>query len=145
MELELSNGKYVTVDRDKIELLSKYRWCFDGRYAVTWKTINKKKTKIYMHRLLLDYNGDLDIDHINRNKLDNRVCNLRVCKRSTNCINTDSRKDNTSGKKGVSYDKGAMLWHAYINILGKRINIGYFKKRNEAILARKSKESELWT
>lgn len=72
------------------------------------------------------------IDHIDGNGLNNRMENLREATASQNMMNTRLRSDNTSGVKGVSFDKSKGKWHAYININRKRKNIGYFDTFEEA-------------
>ena len=51
-----------------------------------------------------------EIDHINQDKADNRLINLRACTHSTNMLNRGLRADNTSGVTGVSYNKAAKKW-----------------------------------
>ena len=97
--------------------------------------INKKSYKLHRVAWLIYYGEDpqdLEIDHINRDKSDNRVSNLRLVDRSTNCFNTGISKVNTSGTKGVSYCKRDKLWIAKI----RRKCIGYFRTKEEAITAR---------
>lgn len=81
------------------------------------------------------------IDHINRNKLDNRIDNLRDVPRSLNALNSNTRSDNTSGRKGVH--KSGKRWKAAINYNTKEIIIGYFDTFEEAVNARENKEEEL--
>ena len=69
----------------------------------------------YIHRLIglhfIDNPEDKRcIDHINRDRLDNRLCNLRWATHSENSLNTGLRKDNTSGYKGVSWEKSRNKW-----------------------------------
>ena len=71
-KIKLTRGKYALVDRDNYESLNNYHWWFDGRYAVSNKMIKLKSTKIYMHRLLWG-NPKNRVDHINGDKLDNRI------------------------------------------------------------------------
>jgi hypothetical protein len=63
-----------------------------------------------------------DVDHVNRNKLDNRWENLRPATRAQNTANTSKQSNNTSGFKGVSYYKSRGKWEA--NLCRKRL--GYF-------------------
>jgi hypothetical protein len=72
------------------------------------------------------------IDHINGNKLDNRICNLRVVSKIQNAHNVGIRKHNTSGYTGVYFRKDRNSWRAKIGIDGKRISLGYYKTAEEA-------------
>lgn len=85
----------------------------------------------------------LDIDHINRDRDDNRFSNLREVSRSVNLHNSKRRCNNTSGHKGVSYDKTKSKWHAYIHKDGKRTNIGFFESKDDAVAARLDVERSL--
>ena len=76
------------------------------------------------------------VDHINRNPLDNRKCNLRVCSQQQNTINRSLRNDNTSGKSGVTFNKRIGKWQANVYISGKRHHLGYFDNKEDAITAR---------
>ena len=72
------------------------------------------------------------LDHINNNRLDNHIDNLREVTPSQNRLNTKDRKDNTSGVKGVGWHKGNNKWRARVNDGNKRIHIGYFTDLQEA-------------
>lgn len=84
-----------------------------------------------------------NIDHIDGNGLNNRWDNLRSVTRSENMRNCKQRTDNTSGVKGVSYYKQTKRWLAKItNDEGKRMNLGYFKVKQDAINARMEAEKK---
>jgi hypothetical protein len=74
------------------------------------------------------------IDHINRNKSDNRWCNLREATNSQN-INSPVKADNTSGFHGVGFDKRRQKWAARIRVAGKRIMLGRFDSAEGAFIA----------
>jgi hypothetical protein len=76
--------------------------------------------------------GKLEIDHINKNRLDNRKKNLRFCTRSENLYNKTTNKNNTSGYKGVVWDNQRRKWCASISIERRRINLGFFQNKEEA-------------
>lgn len=76
-----------------------------------------------------------NIDHINRNRSDNRISNLRSASQSENCQNTSLRSDNKSGHAGVYWCKNSQKWRAYIGVDGKRISLGYFHEKDDAIAA----------
>ena len=85
------------------------------------------------------------IDHINRNKSDNRIKNLREATYSENQQNTDKKSNNKSGYKGVAYEKVAKKWRSQISVNGKRIHIGYFNTKEEAAEAYKTTSSKLFS
>ena len=82
------------------------------------------------------YFPEHDIDHINRDRSDNRWCNLRHVSRQCNSRNCGVRTDNTSGVTGVSYYTNRRKWTASVHVLGKHIGLGYFNKKKEAVIAR---------
>lgn len=92
------------------------------------------------HRLAwLHYHGEMpvdDIDHKDRVTTHNWIENLRPATVSQNMQNTSIRVDNTSGIKGVAFDRGAGKWRAYIGIGGKSKYIGIFGTKEEARAAR---------
>ena len=67
------------------------------------------------------------VDHINGNRSDNRAANLREANRSQNNCNASRREDNSSGFKGVKWNKKQGCWHAAIQHEGKRRHLGSFK------------------
>lgn len=83
------------------------------------------------------------IDHINRDRTDNRWANLRVVKPSENIINQGIRSTNTSGIKGVSWDKKRRRWVAMITKDRKQQFLGYFDNLEAATAARRAAEAEL--
>jgi hypothetical protein len=86
-----------------------------------------------------------EIDHINGNKSDNRLCNLRVATRSQNNINrVRPPRNNTSGVRGVSYSRVYKKYEVYIGYNNKRIKLGFFKRKSDAMLARRKAEKEIY-
>lgn len=83
------------------------------------------------------------IDHINNDRLDNRIENLRWATNQENTFNSQISKNNTSGIKGVSYNKRDKKWIARITINGKVIHIGSFLNKEDAIKARLKKSIEI--
>jgi len=80
------------------------------------------------------------IDHINGETSDNRVENLRDVDSSGNSKNAKLRTDSTSGVPGVSFYKRSKKWWAYINSNGKRVSLGHYINKKDAIEARKAAE-----
>lgn len=84
------------------------------------------------------------IDHINGNRADNRIANLRLVTKVKNSRNLKIRISNTSGYPGVFLIKATGKWRAYIgNGCGKYISLGRYNTREEAIAARKQAEKKL--
>ena len=79
-----------------------------------------------------------EIDHINHNSADNRLANLRLADSTQNKWNIRRHGRNTSGHKGVDYDKRTNRWVARISVYKKRIHFGKFVTKEEAIAAREA-------
>lgn len=112
--------------------------------------INIDGKKYYLHRLAFLYeNGyfpEGEIDHINQDSLDNRFCNLREVSRQCNLRNVSNQKNNTSGVKGVSFDKNNKKWLAQITINYANKNLGYHSDLTEAVATRLAAEqAENWS
>lgn len=100
----------------------------------------------YIHRLVYIYHhGNIEgqIDHIDGNKLNNNISNLRMVCPSQNSWNEKIRKTNTSGVKGVYFNKRLQKWHARVGFNSKELHVGYFDRIEDAEKAVKSKREQL--
>ena len=79
------------------------------------------KTGIYLHRFIMNANDEIEVDHIFHNPLDNRRNNLRFATSTQQKFNTKLRSDNTSGHRGIYWDKERSKWHVNISNRGTRI------------------------
>lgn len=82
------------------------------------------------------------IDHIDRNRSNDKFSNLREVDPRENVINRGIPKNNTSGVIGVTWYKNLKKWCAQIEINNKNNNLGYFKEKSDAVLARYNAEKE---
>lgn len=76
-----------------------------------------------------------DLDHKNLNKADNRITNLRECDDSTNQANCTMRPTNTSGRKGVTWNRKCGKWQAGIKRQGRSVHLGLFVDLDDAAAA----------
>lgn len=129
-EITLTRGYVALVDYEDFEELSKFKWYANTEgYAVRNKYAGfKTQQSIKMHRVILSLlKGDGKyVDHINGNVRDNRKSNLRICTQAENMKNQKIRSTNTSGFKGVSWNKQFKKFCAYIYTNGKRTHLGYY-------------------
>lgn len=138
--ISVKNNNVVIIDLDNIDLI-KHRHI--AIYKNGYAYIYKNNTCIPLHRIILNHIDKDDIDHINHNKLDNRKINLRICSRSENMHNTDLRRDNTTGYKGVykiTKSPNKIKYAAQITINKKRICLGNYDSLEKAIMARRVAE-----
>lgn len=107
-----------------------------SKYTNGYVGIRVGKQRYSAHRLAWFYvyghwpNGD--IDHINMVRDDNRIANLREATVSQNMANISTPKHNSSGYKGVYYDKHNCKWVANIQVDGKRRYLGRFSDKEDA-------------
>lgn len=107
--------------------------------------LNLNNKTFYGHRIAWLYCFGFipdEIDHINGIKSDNKISNLRIVDRKENTRNFPRRKNNTSGVTGVHFLKRESIWIAYIEDSYKRIYLGRFSSKEEAVKSRKKAEIE---
>lgn len=115
-----------------------------GHCANGYRQVRLSREVMYKHRAIwLSVHGELPthgIDHIDGNKLNNRIDNLRDVPIGENLKNKRKQKNNTSGVTGVgilSLKDGEVAYSAAISHNGKRYFLGRFSTLRKAILARK--------
>lgn len=146
MKLYLSGkrGKdlYTLIDDEDYDLVKNFSWSLSTKgYAQAYvpkKYRDKYKIEmIHMQKLLMfdKIKEGTFVDHINRNKLDNRKCNLRIVSMSENNQNRgkiyfNNENKITSKYKGVFWDR--TRWRAAITVHGKKIYLGSYQEEEQA-------------
>lgn len=125
---------YVIVDAEDVAAVSKWRWTLgDTGYAYRSSKIDDRRTNVLLHREILGLiHGDgIEVDHIDRCKLNCRRGNLRTLPHGGNQQNLPAR-GGSSQYRGVSWSKRQGQWHAYIRVRGKQTHLGYYATETEA-------------
>lgn len=141
-----NTNKEFYFDLEDYDIIKNYHWAEKGNegYVVTKVWDNNKPSSVFMHRLILQENGfniiGYDVDHINHITYDNKKENLRVCEHYQNIVATKTYSNNTSGRKGVYWDKGKNKWAVYITVNKKTKFIGRYENFNDAVKAREEAE-----
>jgi hypothetical protein len=135
--------KRIPKDLDGNEFGKKYGFLHLKGYIRTSVKCGNKHYKFPLHRLVWIYHfgempDGLQIDHINHNRADNNISNLRLVTPKENLMNKSLYKKNISGQTGVK--KQGNSWESQININGKLKCLGSFKNLEDAIKARKEAE-----
>ena len=136
MNIRFSKDKYTLIDDedyDKVKDLCLYS---SGKSGYVKFKHNGKA--MFLHRFLLglEKDGKYLVDHKNGDKLDNRKANLRLCTKPENAHNIRKlSQHNSSGYKGVFFDKCGDRWRAKIQYMGKSIFLGSFKSVLDAAKA----------
>lgn len=134
--IRLTQDKSAIVDDESYEYLSQFKW--QARYDRTtgkWYAARQVRRKfIYMHREILNAPDGLHVDHINGDTLNNRERNLRLATSAQNAWNRDKNRNNTTGYKGVTREKGRRKVRAQITVNGKHMHLGWFDDPREAAL-----------
>jgi len=111
--------------------LDKHKWSVHpSGYAVS----DVDGQRVSLHQLVVGYYDKTKyvIDHINGDPKDNRRSNLRVCTQQQNIWNSRSKANTSSKYKGVGWNKQGKKWEAFINIDGKKKNLGLYKSEKTA-------------
>ena len=128
------SGKYINLETNCI-----------NRSGYVVISINGKNYLAHRLAWILYYGSledDMEIDHINHVRHDNRVANLRKVSKKINSRNTSLGSSNRSGILGVCWDNTKMRWRAFITVDGVRKGLGYFKDMSEAVMVRKEAEKD---
>jgi len=142
--IELTQGYAAIVDDEDYEMLSKHKWCVFRKPRTTYARTWLGGKNVSMHRLILDAPPGEQVDHINGDGLDNRRHNIRLCTIIQNSHNHKTYQTNTSGYKGVSWNKQRSKWRAMIMCDGKSVWLGYFADLLRAAQAYDAKAKELY-
>jgi hypothetical protein len=135
-----SNGDEILVDEDKYLELIKYTWCVEKITGYAQK--RNSNSCIRMHIYLMNPPDGKIVDHINNNKLDNRLCNLRICNKSLNAHNRTKKENTLTNYIGVRISGNK--FYGQIQKEGKKYYLGRFKTQKEAALAYNKKALELY-
>lgn len=133
--IRLNGGSIsVLIDKEDLPLFETRTWFFNGRYVCSVTRKNEgKRTAILLHRFLTNCPDGMIVDHINRDPLNNTQANLRVCSRRQNARNcVILRKNNTSGYKGICFNKLRKKWQVNLKVNNRQTTIGYFESKEEA-------------
>lgn len=132
-------------DIEDLALIESRSWYQDkDGYLVSSYFFNGRRRFVRFHRIVIKAKEGQFVDHINKNRADNRKHNLRCCRRAENDRNRGTYSTNTSGVTGVYFDKQRNKWVASISFNKKRTLIGRFATKEDAIQARLEKEAELF-
>jgi hypothetical protein len=122
--LKIGNAEIILDKRDlKIDLSALWIDC-EG-----YVRLGRKKR---LHRIIINAPPDMDVDHRNRNPLDNRRSNLRICTPAQNARNRPKPKNNTTGEKGVDYQKRQKSYRARIMADNQSYYLGNFDNPSAA-------------
>lgn len=134
--IPLTQGKIALVDDEDYErVMSLGPWAAVNKDGQWYAYANRRPGTLKMHRVIMDPPADRDVDHEDRDGLNNVRSNLRVATRTQNNGNAGVRNDNTSGFKGVVRDNSRGCWKAQIGVKGKARFIGRFADPAEAAMA----------
>ncbi len=132
--LPLSKNTHAIIDETDVDL-DDFKWSNNGNnYAAR---NGSDRSRIYLHRVILqriigrDMLPGEEVDHINRNKLDNRRSNLRISSRSQNGSNRALQSNNTSKYRGV-WQNEIGKWRADIKVRGHKICLGTYDTPEDA-------------
>lgn len=142
--LYIGRAKFL-FDLEDLPLIENRSWYVDkDGYLVSCYYYAGTRRFVRFHRIVMEAQAQEFVDHINKNRADNRKKNLRRCNRSENDRNRGLYSTNTSGVAGVFFDKKRGKWVANITYNSKKINLGRFVSKDDAIIARLRKEIELF-
>lgn len=126
----LTRGYEAIIDAADVSLVEEYNWYAlmqrNTVYAVRTDRTGDKQRKVYLHRAILGEPDGLEVDHKDGNGLKNTRDNLRAATTSQNQQNARISKRNTSGFRGVHWDKRDQRWRAYIKVNRKQTHLGNF-------------------
>lgn len=150
MSYDADNGKLFW--RERSDVSKSWNTRFANKEAFTANSLGYRRgainKKLYMAHVIIwaIYYGEWpngQIDHINGDRSDNRIENLRIVDNSGNQRNTKLSKTNLSGQIGVCWAARESRWRAYILGGKEQICLGYFQHKDDAIAARKIAEAKL--
>lgn len=148
IEIPLTKGKVAIVDIADYEWLSQHKWYaqWSGQkwYAARRvHNLGERSHIVFMHREIVEAGHGTEVDHKDGDGLHNTRANLRLATRPENMWNRSAQTNNTSGYKGVGWNKDRRKWQAQINVRGKYKYLGLFEDVRDAANAYDAAAREL--
>ena len=143
-----SVSDFGNVRNDKTGKIKNVNVDIKGYVRVTLSSKTERKNK-FIQRLvarafILNPENKPQVDHIDNNRANNNIKNLRWTTISQNTQNRQLTTKNTSGSKGVSWRKDSQKWRAQITINGKTITLGCFVNKEDAINIRVQRAKDVF-
>lgn len=133
-----NTDKFTTIDEATLETFEKLqiekKAFFDGKGGVL-VYVNKWHKSEYLSRIALRYFGELFVDHIDLDKTNNQIANLRIATPAENAANSKKRKHNRAKYKGVRARVTKRYFEACITVKGRYISLDSYQTQEEAALA----------
>lgn len=135
--IPLTQGKFAMVDASDYEFLMQWKWCAQRKKGNYWRAVRRdaQDNYVYMHRQIIGAPKESKVDHRDGDALHNWRGNLRLATNSQNLCNRGPDRNNTSGFKGVHWDKSKNKWAAEIHINNRKVFLGRFSDINAAATA----------
>jgi len=135
VEVPLTQNKVALIDDQDSARVLAYRWhASKDRSGNFYAKTRMAGKRVSMHRFILELGETEEVDHKNRNGLDNRRENLRPATRQQNLFNRNTKRG-ASGYKGVSWKPRQRKWQAALTVDRKQIYLGLFTTAEEAARA----------
>jgi len=145
-KIYLTKGQVAFLDDEDAIYLGGFNWYAKEQKNTYYAARDVNNKTVRMHQEVIKLIGlivpkGMQIDHIDRDGLNNQRYNLRIITHSANCFNTNSiLYDNVAGCIGVTWENKYQKWRARITTNYYIIHLGYFDTREEAIIARRAAE-----
>jgi hypothetical protein len=128
----LTRGFVAQIDASDLHKVAGFNWFAVVQsytvYAVRRVSgVKGRGSKISMHRQIIGATDEVQVDHVDLNGLNNRRKNLRIATPQQNCFNRRKTRANTSGFKGVCWNRKSRKWQAGIRINGRSMHLGLFE------------------
>lgn len=141
--ITLTQGKFAVVDDEDFEHLNQFKWHYaydklkgkSGYAKRRGPKINGRLTWIWMHKYIISVGEGDQVDHVDGCRLNNQKNNLRKCTSQQNNFNQKLSRRNTSGFKGVQWNKHAGKFVSRLRINRVDVHLGMFENPIEAAVA----------
>lgn len=143
--IQLTREQVTKVDDEDYDWLNSFTWRA-VQMGNMWyaHTGDSRKGNFYsMHELIKGEHPGHEVDHIDRDGLNNQKSNLRFATHSQNNANKPAQINNRSGYKGVSWHFAAQKWVAQLRVKKVHYHLGLFESKEQAALAYNNKAKEL--
>jgi hypothetical protein len=149
ISIYIGKKQWATIDTVDLPKVAKHKWSAlpagrKGYYAKATIRIGEKVTTLLMHHLIKPKRNGREVDHIDRNKINNTRGNLRLVTHQENLRNQGQRSGTKSGKTGVYVCGKTGAFKASVSVSGKRLHLGTFRTLKDAVNARKIGEKKYY-